>query len=301
MDGRVGVLGVGRMGLGVARRLRDLGFPVEVHDVDRAARERAADSGLAVAADAAGLAAGCDALVTVLPGPPECRDAISGPAGAFAAMRPGTVWLDLTSHDPSIVADLARESAERGIAAVAAPMRGGPADAAAGTLGFHVAGPPDAVARVADILAALGHDPAAPRVGDDPASAHVVKLLGNALWFGQVVAVTEALLLGRALGLDPAALRSALLAGPGTSAFLERHAPALLAGDPMADFGIARVVEELDAVTRLAAERGVPHELTALVARRHREALDAYGPVDGELLAGRLLEERAGRRLRDGV
>jgi 3-hydroxyisobutyrate dehydrogenase len=304
MHGRVGVLGVGRMGLGVARRLRERGFPVEVHDADPAARDRAAAAraaDLPVAVDAAALAAGCDVLVTVLPGPPECRDAMSGPAGALAAMRDGAVWLDLTSHDPAIVADLAREAAAHGIAAVAAPMRGGPADAGRGSLGFHVAGPAGAVDRVGGILAALGHDPATPRIGDDPASAHVVKLLGNALWFGQVVAVTEALLLGSALGLDPAALRSALLAGPGASAFLEQHAPALLAGDPMADFGIARVVEELDAVTRLAAERGVPHELTALVARRHREALEAYGPVDGELLAGRLLEERAGRRLRDGV
>jgi 3-hydroxyisobutyrate dehydrogenase len=301
MGDRVGVLGIGRMGLGVAARLRERGSAVEVHDVDAAARDRAAALGLPVADDAAALAAGCDVLVTVLSGPPECRDALSGPGGALAAMRPGTAWVDLTSDDPAVVDGLVREAAALGVAAVAAPMRGGPADAGRGTLGFHVAGSARAVARVGPLLAALGHDPATPRVGDDPASAHVVKLLGNALWFGQVVAVTEALLLGRSLGLDPTALRAALLTGPGASAFLERHAPALLAGDPMADFGIDRVVEELDAVTRLAAERGVPHELTALVARLHREALDAHGPVDGELLAGRLLEERAGRRLRDGV
>ncbi|WP_445443533.1 NAD(P)-dependent oxidoreductase [Clavibacter sp. km1a] len=301
MGDLVGVLGIGRMGLGIAARLRERGFAVEVHDVDAAARDRAVAVGLAVAVDASALAAGCDVIVTVLPGPPECRDALAGPGGALASMRPGTAWLDLTSDDPAVVDGLVREAVARGVAAVAAPMRGGPADAGRGTLGFHVAGSAAAVDRVGPVLEALGHDPATPRIGDDPASAHVVKLLGNALWFGQVVAVTEALLLGRSLGLDPTALRSALLTGPGTSAFLERHAPALLAGDPMADFGIDRVVEELDAVTRLAAERGVPHELTALVARLHRDALDAHGPVDGELLAGRLLEERAGRRLHDGV
>jgi 3-hydroxyisobutyrate dehydrogenase len=301
MGDMVGVLGIGRMGLGIARRLRERGFAVEVHDLDADARDRAAALGIPVAAGAAALAAACDVLMTVLPGPPECRDALSGPGGALASMRPGTVWLDLTSDDPAVVEGLRREAAERGIAAVAAPMRGGPVDAVGGTLGFHVAGSADAVDRVGPVLEALGHDPATPRIGDDPASAHVVKLLGNALWFGQVVAVTEALLVGSSLGLDPGALRSALLTGPGTSAFLEQHAPALLAGDPMADFGLARVVEELDAVTRLAAERGVPHELTALVARLHREALDSYGPVDGELLAARLLEERAGRRLHDGI
>jgi 3-hydroxyisobutyrate dehydrogenase len=292
MGDLVGVLGIGRMGSGIARRLRERGFAVEVHDLDADARDRAAALGIPVAVGAAALAAACDVLVTVLPGPPECRDALSGPGGALASMRPGTVWLDLTSDDPAVVEGLRREAAERGIAAVAAPMRGGPVDAVGGTLGFHVAGSADAVDRVGPVLEALGHD---------PASAHVVKLLGNALWFGQVVAVTEALLVGSSLGLDPGALRSALLTGPGTSAFLEQHAPALLAGDPMADFGLARVVEELDAVTRLAAERGVPHELTALVARLHREALDSYGPVDGELLAARLLEERAGRRLHDGI
>jgi 3-hydroxyisobutyrate dehydrogenase len=301
MGDLVGVLGIGRMGSGIARRLRERGFAVEVHDLDANARDRAAALGIPVAAGAAALAAACDVLMTVLPGPPECRDALSGPGGALASMRPGTVWLDLTSDDPAVVEGLRQDAAERGIAAVAAPMRGGPVDAVGGTLGFHVAGSADAVDRVGPVLEALGHDPATPRIGDDPASAHVVKLLGNALWFGQVVAVTEALLVGSSLGLDPGALRSALLTGPGTSAFLEQHAPALLAGDPMADFGLARVVEELDAVTRLAAERGVPHELTALVARLHREALDSYGPVDGELLAARLLEERAGRRLHDGI
>jgi hypothetical protein len=57
-------------------------------------------------------------------------------------------------------------------------------------------------------------------------------------------------------------------------------------------------VEELDTLASLAREQGVPFELSSLVARLHGEALERFGAVDGELLAARLLEERAGRELR---
>jgi hypothetical protein len=59
------------------------------------------------------------------------------------------------------------------------------------------------------------------------------------------------------------------------------------------------VVEELDTLVRLANEYTVPFELSTLVARQHRDALDRFGAVDGELLAAKLLEERARIRLSD--
>jgi 3-hydroxyisobutyrate dehydrogenase len=147
------------------------------------------------------------------------------------------------------------------------------------------------------VLVVLGYDASTPVPQSDPALAHVAKLVANTLWFGQVIAVTEVLLLGRALGWEPSALRAALLESPGASAFLERHGPALLAGDRMPDFPLRRVVEELETVLHLAEETGTPHETIALVTRLHWEALASFSDVDGELLAAALLEERAGRPL----
>jgi 3-hydroxyisobutyrate dehydrogenase len=63
-------------------------------------------------------------------------------------------------------------------------------------------------------------------------------------------------------------------------------------------FGIDRVVEELETLVSLAEDAGVPFELSTLVTRLHREALERFGAVDGELLAAKLLEERAGHTLR---
>lgn len=287
MTPRVGVIGLGRMGAPVARRLAAR-FDTTVFDVEPA-RLDGFDGARASAAD---LAARVDVLVTVLPGPAEVRAALVDD-GALDALAPGSLWLDLSSNDPGVSDDLAGRAAARGIDGAAAPMGGGPADARAGRLTFFLGAPASAEARVRDILAPLG-TPLEPVAGATPGSAQLAKLLANGLWFGQALAVTEALLLGRASGLDPHALRALLAGSAGGSVFLDRHADALLAGDPMADFGIDRVVEELDTLERLAVEAGVSHDILARVAALHRDALAAYGAVDGELLGARLLLERSG-------
>jgi 3-hydroxyisobutyrate dehydrogenase len=301
VSGRIGILGYGRMGAPLARRLHQHGFEVTVFDVDEYAMARARADLLPTAPDRASLATHSDILMTVLPGPIECRNALTGVGGALEALAAGSVWLDFTSNDPQSVSTLVSEATRRGVGSVAAPLRGGPADAARGTLGFYLAGDSPAVGVAWDVLTALGHLGAVPASPTDPASAHVLKLLANTLWFGQVIAVTETLLLGRALGWDPAALRTALLDSPGASAFLELHGPALLVGDRMPDFALGRVVEELDTVLRLAKGSGTPHEMIELITRTHRDALAAYGDVDGELLAAALLEDQAGRPLMAGT
>ncbi len=105
-------------------------------------------------------------------------------------------------------------------------------------------------------------------------------------------------MLGQALGLDLATLRDTLAASAGGSQFIDRHLEFLLAGDYLEDFGIDRCVEELDTVTALADEAGVPFALSRLVAQRHRDALARFGAVGGELLAAKLLEEQASATLR---
>jgi 3-hydroxyisobutyrate dehydrogenase len=138
-------------------------------------------------------------------------------------------------------------------------------------------------------------------VGQNVTDGYTAKLLANLLWFGQATAVTEALLLGKALGLSPDTLRATLAASAGGSVFVTEHLPHLLDGNYLEEFGIDRVVEELDALSALAREHGTPFETNGTVVRLHREALQRYGPVGGELLAAKLLEERAGVTLRRTV
>ena len=128
-------------------------------------------------------------------------------------------------------------------------------------------------------------------------AGYAAKLIVNLLWFGQVAAVTEALLLGRSLGLSPSALRALLPTTAAGSAFIDGQLDQLLQGDYLETFGIDRVVAELDILADLAREGGVPFELSRVVTRLHREALETFGAVDGEMLVAKLLELEAGVRL----
>jgi len=298
---RVGVLGLGRMGLPIAQRLIESGHLVSAYDPRDDRLTLACSAGARAATNEQDLARQVEILVTVLPGPTELRDAMLGPGAALEGLAPGSCWLDLTSNDPRVATDVARVAADRGVDSVGAPMGGGPVDAAAGTLTFWIGGNPAAVDRVMPLLSVLGDRHSFVHMGDDIAAGFTTKLLANTLWFGQVIAVTEALLLGQALGLGVEALRNALAEGPGGSVFITKHLDSLLEGDYLTSFGLPRVVEELETVTSLAEAAGTPVDLTRLVADLHREALARFGPVDGELMAARLLEERAGATLRRSV
>jgi 3-hydroxyisobutyrate dehydrogenase-like beta-hydroxyacid dehydrogenase len=275
---RIGVFGLGRMGAPIARALAQR-WDVVTYDP------------VVAPGDPRALAAGVDVLVTVLPGAAELRQL----APVLDALRPGSLWLDLTSGDPRVYAELASLTKMQEIDVVGAPMAGGPSAAEAKLLRFHVGGAASAVARALPILDVLGSHEV---VGANPGDGQTAKLLANLLWFGQVVAVTEALLLGQSLGLDLRRLRDTLASGAGGSVFIDEYLDSLLAGDYLETFGLDRVVEELDTLASLAQQEGVPFELSNQVARLHREALERFGAVDGELLAAKLLEERAGRALR---
>ena len=252
------------------------------------------DAGLQVSDDANALAAESDVLLTVLPGSAELA-ALYGWKSALGALHPGSTWVDLTSADPRVVERVAGGLGSRGIHAVGAAMGGGVDAARARTLRFFVGGPSEDVARVEPLLDALG---TVDHVGDRVGAGHTAKLLANLLWFGQVAAVTEALLLGQSLGIEPARLRDSLAASAGGSRFIDDSLDALLDGDYLEHFGLDRVVEELEILEALAADADVPFELSATVVRLHRDALARFGAVDGELLVAKLLEERAGRTLR---
>lgn len=290
---RIAVLGLGRMGLPMAGRLVERYDVIGVDsDPARVALAQAHGIRASRAVDAAWPveAAPADVLLTVLPGPAELRAALAD----LDLARATRLWIDATSCDPATGAQLHAAAADAGVASVAAPMQGGPEDARRGTLGFHLAGEAAAVAAALPVLDALGPSTSAHRVGTAPADAYLTKLLGNLLWFGQVVAVTEALLLAARSGLDPAVVRSTLAAGPGGSEFLRVHAEALLRGETMDQFGLHRVVEELHHLTALADESAVPFEVSAAVTRVHEAALAEFGARDGELLASTYLQRLAG-------
>ena len=296
---RIGFIGVGRMGLPMCANLVAAGYAVTAGDArpERAAavREVGADwrpTNLAVAAEA-------DVLLTSLPGPGEVREALLGAGGALAGLRPGSTWIDLSSSTPEVGREIAQRATEGGVDVLEAPVGGDPAGARAGTLRLVVGGNADVLDRHRALLGVLGDPDRLIHVGGAGAG-YTTKLLVNLLWFGQAVATAEALLIGRRAGIELDVLREALDGSAAATAFIHRDLDALFAGDYLTSFGLDRCCEELYGVLALARGLGLDGELSALVGEMHRRALDRYGPVDGELLAVRLLEDDAGVVLRPG-
>lgn len=290
----IGLVGLGRMGVPVCANMVRAGYRVLAGDRRPEAAEQAARCGARWVPELARLAAGADVLVTVLPGPGEVRELMLGAGGVAAALRGGTTWIDMTSNSPSAMTEIRDMLLDRGVQVLEAPAGGGVAAARRGTLQLLVGGEARVVAQHRDLLESVGR---VRHVGGYGAG-YIVKLLINLLWFGQAVAVAEALLLGRAAGLDLGVLRDALAGSAADSRFIRDDLPALFAGDFMQTFGLDRCYEELQIVTGLARGHHLPFQVSEAVADIYLRALRRYGPADGELLAMALLEEQAGLSLR---
>jgi 3-hydroxyisobutyrate dehydrogenase-like beta-hydroxyacid dehydrogenase len=289
--GRVAVLGAGRMGLPIVRALVRAGREVVVSDVRAEVADPVREAGAVWAAGVQELLADAEVLLTVLPGGPELsvvKDDV------LAASEAGMTWIELTSAAPPMGPELASAAAAHGAGFLEAPLGGGPEAAAAASVTLYVGGDGALLERH---RALLGSFAAHIHHCGPPGTGYLSKLLINQLWFGQAVAVTEALLLGRAGGVSPAFLGQLLSGSPAASAFVDDYLPALLAGDRLPSFGLDRVVEELESLRRLAAANQLPTPVADAVASVHHDALRHFGPVNGELLGAAYLEHMSGRRL----
>lgn len=294
---QIGFVGVGRMGLPMCANLVRAGHTVLASDIRAERADAVRACGARWSPSAVRVAATSDMLITMLPGPPEVTEAMLGTAGLADAMPTAATWIDMTSNSPAVAEKVRHRLQARGVGVLEAPVGGGIRAAEAGLLQLFVGGDVALFERHRELLTAMADAARIAHVGGHGAG-YTTKLLVNLLWFGQAVATAEALLLGQSLGIDLGVLRGALATSAAGSEFVRRDLGALFAGDYLESFGLDRCCEELEAVTELARQRGVPSALSDLVSSTYRRALARFGAIDGELLAVALLEEEAGHLLR---
>ena len=283
----VGVIGVGRMGLGLCARLAERGFAVLATDLDSQKRIAVETAGAEWVDGPRAMPGACDRVLTVLPGAAESQAAR---CDLLAAIRPGSTWIDMSTSTPRAARVNAEHARRRGVHFLDAPMGGDPTEARRGDVTLFIGGASATVAAHRDLTDTLAAKVL--HVGD-VGSGCLVKLLANLLWFGQALAGAEVLALASRAGLAPERVRSALSHSAGTSRFMDREALALLAGDDLESFSLAGCVEELNAVMELSREFDMPFSLGERVMSLYEEALEQYGDIDGELLGARLVAERA--------
>lgn len=173
---RVGVIGLGRMGGPLARRLAARKFPLMVWDSVAACRKPFENKKNVCIGTPAAMAHACAVIFFVVPSSKEIEVCVNGSDGIFGSARKGLVLCDLTTSDPADTRRLAARAAKRGIHYLDAGMSGGPAGITDGSLALMVGGDARALARVRPVLAAFAKNVFALGASG---SGHAMKLINN--------------------------------------------------------------------------------------------------------------------------
>ena len=201
---RVGWLGLGAMGLPMARRLIEGAHQVAAYDPMPAALEALAQSGGEPAGTAAAAAAGAEVLFVTVATPDQTMAALFGPDGSAETLASGATVVIMSTIGPAAVQEVAARLAPAGVHVLDAPMSGGTARASLGDLVVMVSGPRDLFEATRPVLDLLGTNVA--YVGESIGDGQAIKLVNQLLAGVHIAAAAEALGFAEALGLDPRAV-----------------------------------------------------------------------------------------------
>lgn len=279
----IGLIGVGRMGIGLLRNLVRAGYAVHAFDPNPEALREAAALGATAAGSIAEAAAGADAIITCLPDVATVRATHLGPGGIVASATPGCLLLEMTSSDAILTREIGLAAAARGLGMVDAPMLRGAPQAWDGTVHVLLGGSTGDKARSWPVLAAVSE-----RITDAGGlgDAHALKAVNNAVTMGNNAVLAEAMMAGGRLGFAPGLLVEVLASGLG-SRMLDLYAPRFVGGEHTATASLGIAEKDLGIFLRGAGAAGAP---TPVLAAAHRVYQAACDGGDADLPPSRLPE-----------
>ena len=257
---RAGFVGLGTMGEPMARALRRAGFSVTAcaHRRRDALDRLVSGDGVVEASDPAAVGRASDVAFVCVPDAPQVEDALFGQQGLAIGLSPGSIVVDCSTISPISSVSFAARLHERGIRFADAPVSGGPARAAAGTLTIMAGAQPDDYERIRPMLAAMGN---AHRVGD-VGMGETVKLVNQVIIANVMIANAEALTFAQRAGADLDAVRQILSSATGSNYVLEQWLPKTwFAGTFEGGFALDLLRKDLAAA--LDAARVAKHSMPA--------------------------------------
>ncbi len=257
----VGFIGLGVMGRRMALNLNRAGFALLVHDLNREAVTELVASGARDAGSIAGTAE-ADLVITMLPDTPDVEAVVLGEGGLAAAMRPGSVLIDMSSISPTAAVAMQSSLAAKAVAMLDAPVSGGYQGAEAGTLSIMVGGDAEILERCRPVLEAMGKTIS--HIGG-PGAGQVCKVCNQVAVAINIQAVAEALTLARKNGVDPGKVRTALLGGFAQSRALDLHGQRVLDGNYAAGFRVTLQRKDLKLALENGSVTGAALPATALI------------------------------------
>lgn len=222
---RLGFIGLGVMGLPMARNLMKAGYKLTVHDHHLPKQQLLAEEGATAAASGREVAAASDIVITMVPDSPDVEAVYLGPDGVLAGSSSGMTLIDMSSISPAVARRVAQQAADLGADMLDAPVSGGEVGAINATLSIMVGGSDEAFERALPLFRVLGKNIV--HVGES-GTGQVCKLCNQLIVALNITAVSEALVLAKKAGADPVKVREALLGGFAQSRILEVHGQRML-------------------------------------------------------------------------
>ena len=289
---RVGVIGLGSIGMGVALCLRSAGHEVHGCDTRPGAGAELLAAGGACVPQAAILPPDLDALIVLVVNAAQAEAVLFGAEGALMRVAAGGVVLCSTTVAPEAARGIGARVTEAGRLYLDAPVSGGVAGARGGTLTVMASGDPAAFDRAAPVLEAIAGK--VWRLGDAPGVGSTVKMVNQLLAGVHIAVAGEAMALGIRAGADPQVLYDVISTSAGSSWMFQNRVPHILAGDdtPLSavnifvkDLGI--VLDQARALTFPLPMASAAHQLfLAAAAAGHGARDDAFVIRVWEALAG---------------
>lgn len=276
---RIAFCGLGLMGSGMARRLLLAGHEAAVWNRSPGKAKELVASGAIVAASPADAAAGADAIVLSLINGEVVHEVLFE-SGAVAALEPERLVIDTSTISPSTAREHARRLIELGHAPLDSPVSGGTRGAEAGTLILMVGGRREHFLRALPILRPLGEPT---RVGEAGAG-QVAKAANQLLVAVSIGAVAEALTLAERAGVDPSAVRRALLGGFADSRILREHRQRMLDRDFIPGGLVSGQLKDLRIIGELATQCDLRLPLTDCVTDLFRRTAIEHPDLDHSAL-----------------
>ncbi|GAB1421406.1 NAD(P)-dependent oxidoreductase [Anaerolineales bacterium] len=264
---KVGFIGLGIMGQGMANNLLQAGFDLMVWNRTASKSQSLVDAGAQLAASPSDLATHCEVIISCVSDTPDVEAIMLGEQGVIHGINPDALVIDMSTISPAVTKEIANQLKAKGAHMLDAPVSGGSEGAQRGTLSIMVGGDPAQFERARPYFDVMGKT--VTHVGDI-GSGQMVKLVNQALVVINMLAVSEALTLAEAGGLDLEKTLAAVAGGAAGSWMLSNRGPQCINDDWRPGFTIDLQQKDLRLVLEAGDQLGVPLFGTQLVFQLYR-------------------------------
>lgn len=271
---KIAFLGTGLMGAPMVRNLLKAGFPVTAWNRSRDKADALTADGASVSESAAEASTSADIVITMVSDGAAVRSLLD--QGVADAMRPGAVFVDMSSIRPREARAHFELLNARGIAALDAPVSGGTRGATEATLAIMAGGEASAFQSAEPALSAMGR----PTLVGPPGTGQLAKLANQGIVATTIGIVAEAMLLMQAAGADMNRLRDALKGGFADSVILQQHGKRMAEGDFAPGGRSSLQLKDLDNLMEEAASLGLTLPQAGLQQQRFHRFVHELGGAD---------------------